>query len=414
MKRGVPSILALVPALATLGCKTASPSSDTPDPRESPQASAEPAPLAVVPTTTQSATVSMSPEGGPPPVPLRGDERLAADAAPRESSGYTLSAAFRLADLTGPPRAPEVNAAGVEAARKATDLRVHVDLTSSRMRAVLQGRGYALPPETEIRARADRYGHVVVWPGAATYRPLGPGSLRALLGERRFDVAPITRAELVTRDEVGRRIGIYVRKVEVSTRAAKAVFEIGKLEGAGEGGVLLCRMLLDLMNAPPSSALCASDEVPVRAELKWTSHGSLGFELTGVLRRTDIPAAPMLVPPPSASFASAPLPVAGVASLLTAQELAALRTGPVDVPSSAATAGDDLVVANSTVQLRMLFIDGVPAAWAAPGARDPLPGLHRGRYVVQWRTFLGDAVEPPVTQTVPGLAQIGGADAGVR
>jgi hypothetical protein len=53
-------------------------------------------------------------------------------------------------------------------------------------------------------------------------------------------------------------------------------------------------------------------------------------------------------------------------------------------------------------------------AWAAPGAKDVLSGLQRGRYIVQSRTFLGESFDPPVTQTVPGLAQLGVSDAGVR
>ena len=61
----------------------------------------------------------------------------------------------------------------------------------------------------------------------------------------------------------------------------------------------------------------------------------------------------------------------------------------------------------------MLYVDGLPAAWAAPNARGELHGLKRGKYVAQWRTFLGDAIEQPVTQTVPGTAQVGAVpDAG--
>ncbi|MBX3261518.1 MAG: hypothetical protein KIS78_34500 [Labilithrix sp.] len=402
--------------LATLaGCRpNGATATDTPEERESPQASAQPALLAVAPTTPASAApIAATLEGGPPPTPLRGDDVLAPDTLPRESAGYTLSAAFRLADVTGPTRAPEVNNAGLDAARKATELRLGIDLSPTRMRVALQGRGFVLPPDTELRARADRFGHVVVWPGAASYRPLAPGSMRALLGERRFDVAPITPAEIAPRVEGGRRIGIRTHRVDVTTRAAQGSFEIGKLEGAGDGGILLCRLLLDLMNAPPGSNVCGLDELPVRAELRWTSHGSLVFELTGALRRTDIPAATLLTPPQTASFAPTPLPVTGVSALLSAQELAALRTSDVDVPTNANVPGDALTVINPSVELRVLFLDGVPIAWAAPQARGELHGLRRGRYVAQWRTFLGDSVETALTQTVPGVVQVGAApDAG--
>jgi len=396
-------------ACVTVACRSNGAPNDTPEKVESPQASAQPALLAVAPTTPPSATpMSTSPEGGPPPSPLRSDEVLSPDSLSREAVGYTLSAAFRQADVIGPTRAAEVNAAGLDAARKATELRVGLDLSPTRMRLVVQGHGFVLPADAEIRARADRYGHVIVWPGAASYRPLAPGSMRALLGERRFDVAPITPAEVTPRGEIGRRIGIRTHRVDVTTRAAQASFEIGRLDGAGEGGVLLCRLLLDLMNAPPGTSVCAADELPVRTELRWTNHGSLVFELTGALRRTDIPVSTFLVPPQTASFAASPLPVAGVAPMLSPQELAALRTNDVDVPPNPNVPSDDaLVVVNPSVELRVLFLDGVPVAWAAPNARGELHGLRKGRYVAQWRTFLGDSVEPPIAQTVPGIVQVG-------
>jgi hypothetical protein len=150
----------------------------------------------------------------------------------------------------------------------------------------------------------------------------------------------------------------------------------------------------------------------MRVELRWTGHGSLGFEVTGVLKKSDMAQAQLLVPPPGASFARGPLPTVGMETLLTQQELAALRTAPIDVPPAAT--GDGLVVSNATVQLRMVHVDGVPIAWVAPGARERILGLQRGRYLVQWRTFLGDSLDAPATLTVPGVTQIGGADAGAR
>ena len=401
---GIPIVLA--------SCKTpASGTEGTPDATASPQATAMPAPLAA-PTTTASALIVATPEGGPPPSSLRGDVALGPDTLARETAGYTLSAVIKLGDLSGPPRAPEVNGAGLEAARKKTELRLAIDLSPSRMRVALLGSGWVVPPDTELRARSDHYGHVVVWPGGLTYRPLAPGALRALLGERRFDVAPMTLAEIATKDEVGKRIGIRTRKVEVATRAAKATFEIGRLPDLGEGGILLCRVLLDLMNAPPSSAVCNDGELPVRAELRWTARGSIGFELTGVLKKADMPIASLLVPPSAAAFAAAPLTATGMQASLSVTELAAFRTGPIELPASPHTDGAGLVIANTTDQLRVLHLDGIPIAWAAPGARDVIQGLHRGRYIVQWRTFLGESFDPPTSQQVPGTLQVSAPDAG--
>ncbi|MBX3234127.1 MAG: hypothetical protein KIT84_06290 [Labilithrix sp.] len=371
---------------------------------ESPQASAQPAPLGTATAPASGSPVALV-EGGPPPAPMRGDEPLPADSLSKEGPGYTLSAVFRFLDLVGPQRAPEVNAAGIDAARRSTEPRMAIELGAARMRLVFS-QGTVLPDETEVRSRADRYGHVLVWPGAATYRPLAPGALRALLGERRLDVAPITPADVVTKGEQGRRIGIRTRKVEVTTRAAKAEIEVGKLEGLAEGGVLLCRAVLDLLSAPPSTPLCALDELPVRAEMHWTGYGAFVFEVTASLQKKEMPVAPLLVPPQDATFATAPLPRGGVTPMLSAAELGALRSADVDVPPVPG-ATDALTVANSTFELRLLYLDGVAVAWAAPGARSEVRGLKRGKYVAQWRTFLGDSVEPPVAQTVPGIAQVG-------
>ena len=414
--RVVASALAL---LALGGCKAIQGAAEgTPDAgaTPSPQASAMPAPLANTPTSSPSATVIVMPEGGPPPVPFRGDVPLAPDTLAREAVGYTLSAVMKQADVSGPPRAQEVNLAGLDAARKKTELRLAIELAPSRMRVAFLGAGWMLPADTELRARSDRYGHVVVWPGGGAYRPLAPGTLRALIGERRFDVAPITSADVILKDEVGKRIGVRARKVEVATRAAKATFEIGRMPDLGDGGALLCRMLLDLLNAPPSTPLCGDGEFPLRAELRWTLRGSIAFEVTGMLKRdkVDPSTTTLLVPPPSAMFAVGLFPIAGVQASLSPSELAAFRTGPVEMPTVPHGNGDGLVVANSSDQVRMLHVDGIPVAWVAPGAKDVLSGLQRGRYIVQLRTFLGESFDPPITQTVPGLLQVGGSDAGVR
>lgn len=411
-QHGLVALLGVVLPLAVSSCKPSGPGDTTPDAMASPQASAMPAPLAT-PQAVASAEPVVMPEGGPPPIGLRGDVALGPDTLARETVGYTLSAVMRAGDVPGPPKAGEVNAAGIEAARKKTELRLAIDLAPSRMRLALLGNGWVLPPDTELRSRSDHYGHVVVWPGGMMYRPLAPGALRALFGERRFDVAPITPASLVAKDDVGKRIGIRTRIVEVSTRAAKTTFEIGRLPELGEGGILLCRVLLDLVNAPPGTALCGDGELPVRAELRWTGRGSFSFELTGVLKKTDMPTSTLLVPPAAAVYAATPLTPSGVQLNLSPQDLAALRTGPVDVPPPAHGGNESgLVIANATDEVRELLVDGLPVAWAAPGAKDIVPGLHKGRYVAQWRTFLGESFEPPFTLVVPGTTAVGAPDAG--
>ncbi len=402
--RGLLLVL-LVGAIA--GCRANATAPEPPEKRESPQASAQPAQLSVAPTSSMGLGVGT--ESAARAAPLRSDEALTPDSTIREGVGYALAASFRLADLAGPPRAFEVSQPGLEAAKRATDLRLSMELSATRVRVVFQGRGWVVPADTELRARTDRLGFIVVWPGAAAYRPLAPGSLRALLGERRFDVAPITHATIEARGEGPKRAGIRTRRVDVKSQAALASVDVGKLEGAADGGILLSRMLLELINAPATTSVCGSDEVPLHAELRWADgRGSLAFDVTSVVRRTDLSSTGLLVPPSSASLALEPLPTIGLGTMLTSGELGALRSMGVDVPTTAGNASTDaLVTVNATDELRLLFIDGVPAVWAAPGARGEIRGLHRGRYVMQWRTFLGDRVEPPTTLVVPGSTHVG-------
>jgi hypothetical protein len=42
-----------------------------------------------------------------------------------------------------------------------------------------------------------------------------------------------------------------------------------------------------------------------------------------------------------------------------------------------------------------------------PGERLALTSMLRGRYAVQWRTFLGDSWEPADTIVVPGTSEVG-------
>jgi len=412
---------ACVVGLLLASCKTVA--VDPLDAAPSPQASAEPAPLANVPATATNAV-----DAGPPPEPLRTDRALEPD-LPRESArevggkdaareakelaGYAFQAVVRTGEGPPAPKGAEVNAAGIEAARRKTEARVAIETSQTRARFVLSG-GFVLPQGTELRARTDRYGHVVVWPGEASYRVAEPGALRSLLGERRLDVAPLSPATVTSAGEGGRRVNLRTRRVEVSTRAARATLELATVRDAGDGGVLICRMLLDLMSAPPSTRACGPDDVPVHAELRWTTQGSLLFDVLSIGRRVDLQPADLAAPPAAFAFTAAPPPPATGESLLSRADLAAFRSAPIDVPppvvhdaqESPVEAG--LLLLNSSDELRVGWLDGVAVAWVAPGGREWLPSLLRGRYVLQWRTFLGDSWGAPRTVAVPGSSDAGG------
>ena len=418
----------LVTLLALLlgGCKSAP--SDPPGAATSPQAGAEPTPLASLPAIGNGgAAPGMGPDAGPAPEPLRSGEALASDLPSelvrepggreasrdvREVSGYALQAVVRTGEGPGAPRAAEVNVPVIEGARRKTEARMTIEMVPTRARFILSG-GFVLPPATELRGRIDRYGYLLLWPGEATYRIAEPGSLRALLGESRLDVAPLSAADVRSIEEGSRRLNARTRRVEVSTRASNAVVELASLRDAGDGGSLVCGFLLDLMSAPPSTPVCGTDEVPVHAELRWTTRGALTFDVTSVVRRIDFPVADVSVPPPSLGFAASPPPASPAEMIVSKAELAAFRTIPVDVPIAVrrdvATPSPEvgLLLVNASDELRVVWIDGVPVAWVASGAQLALPMLLRGRYALQWRTFLGDSWERADTIVVPGTSEVG-------
>jgi hypothetical protein len=293
---------------------------------------------------------------------------------------------------------------------------MEVDLAPGHARAVLED-GFVLPAGTELRLRTDRLGYVVVAPDGDTYRVGAPGSLRAVLAEGLYDVAPTSAAEVVVRGEGAHRHGRPTRRVEVTTRAAKGTFEIGRLPDVGDGGALVCRMLLDLMSAGPSTTVCGDGEVPLHVELKWGAQppepaggrkrvaGAFVFEATALVRRTDLASSLLLAPPPNASFVATGEPVRGAHTFLSRGDLAALRVGAGE--SAGPRPGDEvpavLSLHNSTDELRYVWLDGVPLAWLAPGGRLDVSGVPHARATVQWRTFFGDAIDAAQSVTLPAM-----------
>lgn len=392
----------------------------------SPNASILPAPLA----TGVAEAPGSAREPAPPPedrrpdaatLPsaetLRGDQALPADAlTAKETSGLVLSGEWRWIDAPAPTRAPEVHAEGLVAARKATAFRWTLAVTESgRMRARFEGRGFPVPQGTELRARADRYGHVLVFPGGTEYRPAPPGALRALFGDRRLDVLPLVAGQVTARGAAPVRApsAVRARRVEVTSKTGTLVLDLAHVPESGLGAALLCRTMVELVAVDPISTVCAPEELPVRAQLTWPSGGGISFELGELPKKADVPLADVLTPPPAASLAPRTVPEQQPV-LLGREELAAFRTRTIDLPApprGAPTEG--LVAHNATDGLRYLTVDGVPVAWVLPGADVMLPGFLRGRYLVGFRGFLGDAAEPPRTVELPARVGVGEpADAG--
>jgi hypothetical protein len=340
-------------------------------------------------------------DGGTTGLPevLRADQLLEDDFLPqRELIGASLEGEWRYTDLPSPPR--EASTAAVDAARRSTTLRMRVDMAAlGRMRIVFQARAMPIESDAEVRARADRYGHVLLWPNGSAYRVLPPGAVRTLLAEGRADATPLVRAESATVSDGGRRASRRTKKWELATRTGKLVLEQARMIAAGEGGPLFCRFLSEFIAVDPSVAPCAVDDVPVRAQYTWPGGGSIVFEASSVVERTELAATQLSVPPAGVDFARTGVPARGTVVLLTREELGALRARPEPAPIPSFDEG--LFLQNRSDVLRYVFLDGIPAAIIAPNHDVSLMGLSRGRYLVQMRTFLGDAVDAPTWMDVP-------------
>ena len=417
MRGRIASGLAFTFWLAVGACERSAPEPVIENATPSPNASILPAPLASVaqpaaevpgwaPSGAHSgASAELGPKmsfgdagSSPPPEVLRADQPLDDDTlSQREVIGVSLQGEWRYADL--PPAPREGNQAGLDAARRSTALKMRIDLSAiGRMRVVLQSRALSVEPGSEVRARVDRYGHVLVWPNGSAYRVLPLGAVRTLLGEGRADANPLVRAQTSTVSDGPRRAARRTKRWELATRTGKLALDQTRILAAGEGGPLLCRFLSELVAIDPSAAPCAVDDVPLRAQYTWPDGGSIVFEVFDVIDKTELSAAQLLVPPAGAEFARTGLPARGSALLLSREELGALRLRPSEAPA----AGDEgLTLRNASEVLRYAYVDGVPAALVAPNRDVMLSGLTRGRYLVQWRTFFADAVDPPAFVDLP-------------
>ncbi|WP_437943477.1 hypothetical protein WMF27_40905 [Sorangium sp. So ce281] len=349
------------------------------------------------------------------PLPLSPATPLPDDAlSPRELPGILLEAAFRFRDVPQPPKAPEVATSGIHAAQKLTELTWKVELAETgRMRVQFTSRALPLPAGSELRARHDVYGEVLLWPSLTQYRVVPPGALRTLLGERRVDVTPLSTGPARPVGD-GKRLEIDVRKVEVHGSLGALYVELGRVPEAGDGGPLLCRALLEILGVDPKSPECVAGEVPLYASYAWQGGGGVAFEVTSVARRTDLISTDMLMPPPSAAYAAAGLPSAEGGVFLTRDELAAIREAPLQLPGSVdpGAPGEGFVAVNQTDALLYLLVDGIPAVAVPQASERYVIGPLRGRYVVQWRTFLGERIEPPQTVEMPARIVRSGAEAG--
>lgn len=398
----------------------------------SPQASAEPTPLAI-----WVGGAGPRVDGGPPLEVIRPDLALPADSLPlpREQSAESKASSSRAPDILAmhvdytfqpvdpiaPLRTPETNVAFVESLRSRLAAGWSVDYAAGRLRVALLGPSL-LPEGTELRARADAIGNVALHRASSSYRPLPPGSLRNFLGEGRFDVSPLLAFESNELGE-GQRLGVRIRRISARTAIGTVTLELAhvaeadpQLGGARqvEVGPMFCRLLADFVLASAGALSCAPDELPLYADIRWASNrGGMVLQAKALPRRAEVVQNDLLVPPKDARYQVRAWQPFTSRTILQDAELAQLRTGPdrapLELPQGRAgePMPDGLFVQNHRSLPYWLTLDGVAVAWVGPNSSLLLRGLQPGRYQAQWSTALDDAREAPEPVMVPGRAEVG-------
>ncbi len=387
----------------------------------SPNASILPAPLKPPTEAPNSRDAGADSDTGadanrPPPATLREDAPLQPDTHRfLDPQGMRLDARFRWHGLPPPPTGPDVNVEAIVNARKKTERTMVIDLSpEGRLRTEIAGPAFPLPSGTELRARREHYGHVLVWPDGVSYRVLQPGTVRALFEEGRADVGPLVLPSIAPAESIN-VLGYDTDARTVTTSLGSAVLHQASIPGV-PAGELLCRTLLELLSARPSTPICAPDLVPVRAEYRWEEGGQLTFEVTSMVRTATLDTEQLLIPPRTPSFKADRLPRLPRATLLDDSDLGSLRkrAAPPD-PTDGGIQSKELVVVNGADTIRYLLVDGIPVVRIPPRSERRLEGLRPGRYVISWADFLGVHVEPPRQEQVPLRIEIESApDAGAE
>jgi len=399
--------LAFAPLLlAACESRPAAPDAGTTEP--SPNASILPAPLATerekLPQPIDAGPIDSGPDAEvmPPTEPGREDQAFPPDLVlPHDLSGLEIKARFRWPDVASPPRLPEANADVVERARSGSTFDVRLTLSPvGRLNLTLDSRRFVLPEGSELRARADFYGHALVWPDGGTYVVVQPGALRTVLNERRADTVPLARPKL-TRPTPGRALGFTTERGTLTTALGRLELEQAHVPGSGGGAALLCRLLVELAGVHPDTPACASELLPLRAEYAWNEGGRLTFEVTAYDRVPALDPARLVTPPASAEHRIGELPAQPSPLLLERAQLKNFRLRPVPTPDHKDAPKDGLLVVNGDDLPRFLLVDGVPALRLLPRGAGVLLELLRGTYALSTRTFLGDELETLGPTTVP-------------
>ncbi len=351
-------------------------------------------------------------EAEAPPLPLREDQPVTGESFDdTEVFGNPLEGLFLWYDMPGPLGHPDLDPGSVASLREGMALKVAVHLTTAdRMIVELDSSVFPLGAGSELRVRRDRYGHVLVWAGGRAYRPVPPGALRALIGERRMDVSPLVPGASQPK-ATGKVLGFATRRSLFTSPYGTLMLEQAEIPGLPRSGTLFCRFLIELAGLEPSTPGCDDRLVPLQAEYRWKGGGKLGFIARKLGRRREYDGSLAATPPRDSDFMPGALPPL-VPQLIEREDLRRLRRKEAAVSASTAKGRppQGLVVRNQTTVFSLALVDGVAVAWLAPNQEQLILGLRNGKYSISFRDFLGQNVIAPSSIEVPGHATAGGRD----
>ena len=345
--------LALVFCIA---CKDRGRIEATPSPeRQSPQAQVVPAPL--------GQPVDANDAGAEASLAILGNAAAPDDVAPVGQRALSLQLSFRSDTQTN---------------------RLVGQLGASRMWLRSSNEdAFPMPYAFELRARADRVGHLLVWESGAKVRALPPGGLRPFFADGSFDVLPLAAfmgggSETVRQAPTGR---VHLQK--------------SKRVGMGDAGNLLAKMLAEFAQATPFLIPCAADEYPSKLVYEWPGDARETMTITVELGAKQEPF----------DLSSWAMPPAGAAWGMR-EDLPAVRLKGNQEKFSGGDSGA-LTLTNRTNLKRLVLLDGTPVAWLAAGESLLLDSVRKGSYPLDCRSFWGDERLPGTVAHVPGKASCG-------
>lgn len=280
----------------------------------------------------------------------------------------------------------------------------------ARMRWVLQSRVFPFPEKTEIRARADRIGHLVLWPDLRSYRIAPTGSLHALFADRRVDRVPFVEPERVT-NGTGSRLGKPTIRSTIATAVGVVSLEFVQVDELPYASELLCTAFLEIARVKASAELCPADHLPVHFEIKWQNDGGIQFSVLSwgsanfdqddfrmppelpIYKRGELPPFEDYFLDEKTLFALLPLTREKADPAVVPLPAAPAGPAPVTPPMAPATGPprNQVVLQNKLSRPLVVVLNKVPYMWLSPGENTELY-LTSPEVRVSARDFLGEMI----------------------